>query len=128
MTRKEKKEILRKNVWIRDYGFFPNIPILKNGEWKNACVFWELFTKEEENQFLELHEHCIYLAETIDVCHMLGKGVNKKEEFNTNNCFLGNRISHGYLDNSFHPVTGKKSNKEEINHWKERIKELLNVS
>ena len=128
LTKDEKKENLRRSVWVRDYGSFPNIPILKKNEWKNACVFWEVFTKEEEELFLTSHEHCLYLAENIDVCHILGKGINKKEEYNLDNCFLGNRISHGYFDNSFHPVTGKRCDKEETVKWKDRIMECINVS
>jgi len=123
-----KKRQLREAVWVRDYGSFPEVPILKRNEWKNACVFWEIFTEEEEKQFLEAHEHCLYLAETIDVCHILGKGVNKKEQFNPDNCFLGNRISHGYFDNSFHPVTGKQCEREVTDSFKKRIMECIDVS
>lgn len=116
----------RKGVWERDFGSFPDSPILKKGKWKQACVFWKIFTKEEKRLFLLIHSKTLFIAENIDVCHVITKGSNEKLRYDITNAFLGNRISHNFLDTFHDPITGKRTDKETIEKWQDRIRSHIN--
>ena len=116
----DKYEEFRKQVWIRDCGFYDGIVHRK--DWKNYCRIWAILTDCQKAYFDEHYKEVDFINQDLDVCHIQERSSHPELKYEPDNAVVCARIFHTRLDLFTHPLYPRSITKEERQEWSERAK------
>lgn len=117
----DEKEIeFRKNVWLMDCGFFPEVSYFSN--WKKYCKIWNILTYEDRKYIDETYYMDLWIGQNLDVCHIQERSVQPELKYEPANGVVVSRYFHKLLDDYKHPVTKERITKEERLFWFQNAK------
>lgn len=114
-----EEENFKRDVWVRDYGYYPDVKRVK--DWKEVCRYWKSLTFLEQQVIERIHSDNLYMNQDIDVAHIKGKGSHADLRYLPSNGVLIGRLFHFLIDTNIDPVTNSFMNKNSRTDIFERI-------
>ena len=115
----EEWETCRKEVWLRDAGYFNGNTQNKN--WESVCRYWKSLSSTEKEIIKKNTLYTNPNNSTIEVAHIKGKGSNPELYYDIDNLILISHTFHSLIDNYINPLTLKSMKREERDEIFEKI-------